>query len=151
MLFTSRFDVPRRLTTSVHLIQDLQEDRIPDGVVLPSFSELQSIIGFPQYFEEADRYSVSTRNTTPPSASTTSKPRDTTYGSTSTTTSGSSQEKEEEQKAQASSRGEAAGSTTRAASAEGTRTASGAVRSFAEASAAGMTPLSLEPALGVHP
>ena len=39
-------------------MQDLQEDRVPDGVVLPSFTELQSIIGFPEYFKEAERYST---------------------------------------------------------------------------------------------
>ena len=48
----------KRHSLEDNFLQDLQEDRIPDGLVLPSFNELQGIIGFPEYFEEAEKYST---------------------------------------------------------------------------------------------
>ena len=39
-------------------MQELKEDRIPDDSALPSFTELQRVIGFPEYFQEAERYAA---------------------------------------------------------------------------------------------
>eukprot|EP00892_Ulva_mutabilis_P001087 jgi/Ulvmu1/1097/UM106_0013.1 len=49
-------------------LSDLKADRIPDDSVLPSFTDLQRTIGFPQYFQEAERYATAPAPAAPAAA-----------------------------------------------------------------------------------
>ena len=55
-----------------HACTGAQGGRVPPEAALPSFAEIQSAVGFPQYFAEAERYAVpddSEETPEPPSGS----------------------------------------------------------------------------------
>lgn len=133
---------------AVH-VQDLQEDRIPDSMVLPSFTELQDVIGFPQYFEEAERYSIhgtGAHSATSSNANTSSQPNNSPTDSSNGNKSGKvDAEKQPEGSTSGSRAAENASSTDARAAAEGTWTTSGAFRSFAESATSGTAGVHLVP------
>lgn len=44
---------------AVAALVDTQEGRIPEPSALPSFEELQAVVGFPEHYAEEARYAVS--------------------------------------------------------------------------------------------
>ncbi len=57
-LFSTIFPRSLESTGLKHACVGAQGGRVPPEAALPSFAEIQSAVGFPQYFAEAERYAV---------------------------------------------------------------------------------------------